>query len=88
MLEAVIAKKLSARVQERPRLPFMDTHLTKHDVQVLMLAIGMAIEQESRAIENLSKEIMQQDVFTTIRERRKLLEEFMQLRKRLGKDTS
>lgn len=65
----------------------MDTHLSKRDVQVLMLAIGMAIEQESRAIENLSKEIMQQDVFTTIRERRKLLEEFMQLRKRLGKDT-
>jgi hypothetical protein len=65
----------------------MDTHLTKRDVQVLMLAIGMAIEQESRAIENLSQEIMQQDVFTTIRERQKLLEEFMQLRKRLGKDT-
>jgi len=59
-------------------------HLTKRETHVLILAIGTAIEQETRALNSLKREIRQLDMTAAIAQRKKYVAELDQLRDRLN----
>ena len=58
--------------------------LTKREKQILVLAISLAIEKETQALESLRRQVRQLDMSKAISERTKYVEELSQLRGRLN----
>jgi hypothetical protein len=58
--------------------------LTKRETQVLILAIGAAIERETNVLNSLKREIRQMDTTRAISERTKYVVELGRLRDRLN----